>query len=149
MNNQFEKQKDELRNSLSAGGFGSEMELSDMNEADEKVDDALVGNFINGFGSYKHSDFIAHVPGQLMDSFEYSGYLYGISRKETESFYIIDSPQASFPIIGYIANKDDQVPNDIPFGVIIIRDDNGFECKTTDSDSVRIKRYEPVSKTIF
>ena len=144
MENNFENQKDELRNSLSTGGFGSESEsAADLEEVDEKVDNALVQDFVSGFGSYKHSDYIAHVPGNILDSSNYSGYLRGISREETEAFYVIDSAQTEHPVIGYIANEDSCVPGNLPsYGIIITRRSGELECKTVDSEPVHIKRYD-------
>ena len=145
MSSDFEKQKEELLNYLLNGGYGSEVEFTAMGEVEEFDEDVVatsVADFISGFGSYKHTDFVAHVPGKILDSSEYSGYLYGIAREETESFYVIDSPQVSFPIVGYIANKDEHIPADISFGIIIARSEDGVECRTTNLDSVRIKRYD-------
>lgn len=146
MSENSEKQKDELRDSLLTGAFGNELaSFSDEEIIDEKFDDEVVATstdeFMTNFGSHKQSDFIANIPSHILDS-DYVGYLYGISREETESFYVIDFGQTNYPVIGYIANKNEPIPDDIAFGIIVTRNDDGFECKTTTSEQVGIKRYD-------
>ena len=144
MGENLEKQKEELRRQLSMGEFGNEVfSSSEKDKIDEKVDKEIVDEFINGFGSYKVTDFLAHVPSSILEKTEYSGYLYGISRIETESFYVLNSGQEKYPIIGFIANKNENIPDNLPFGIIIIREeDNRFICHTTKSDPVNIKPYD-------
>jgi molybdopterin/thiamine biosynthesis adenylyltransferase len=143
MDTNYEKQKEELRNSLSAGGFGfNDDALFTDDDADESIDDNVINAFVNGFGSYKHHDYVAHIPSKLLDSSGFCGYVHGIARKETETFYVIDSAQDKYPVIGFITDGAIAVPDDIPFGIIIIRTDDGVVCKTTSSNTVRIKPYD-------
>jgi len=140
MNNENEMEK--LRESLSAGELGSETDLFQEEDVSETVDETLADDFIKNFTTYKHSDYVAHIPGFILDSHEYSGYLYGLVRKETESFYIIDSGKEKYNIIGYILNDGEHIPDKINFEIIVTRYGDRIECKTVNSETVRIKRYD-------
>jgi molybdopterin/thiamine biosynthesis adenylyltransferase len=142
METNYEKQKEELRNALADGEFGACADEMESEEVDEVVDEVLVDDFVQGFGSYKHHDYVVHVPSELLDSSDYCGYLYGITRKETDTFYVINSPQRRYPAIGYITDKTASVPNDVPIEFIITRNSGGAGCKTTNAETVRVKPYD-------
>jgi len=138
MKSNRERQIEELRNSLINGEF----EAAHGEAADETVDEGIIGEFLSGFGSYKHHDFIAHVPNGILDSAEYCGYLYGIARRDTEKFYVIEAANEKYPQIGYITNENSTVPSDAQIEFIITRGVDGAKCETTDAQTVRIKPYD-------
>ena len=47
-----------------------------------------------------------------------------------------------FPIIGYIINEGEEVPDNENLLIIITRKDGNFSCTTSNSEAVRIQRYD-------
>lgn len=146
MNSNNENQKKEaLLDELLQGGFGSEVNF-DEEIVDEKFDDETVAeavrNYTENFGSHKQSDYFALVPSSILDSSDYDGYLYGISRPETERFYVVESKHNKYPIIGYIADNPSKIPDNNSIEFTIIRRGSRLEGKTKCSNAVRIERYD-------
>jgi molybdopterin/thiamine biosynthesis adenylyltransferase len=139
MRENFEKQRDELYSSFPSGEFGATLISS---SETENIDTELIDSFISGFGTYKKTDFVAHIPGWMLENSEYCGELYGFLRAETESFYIIDSKNGKYPVIGYITNMSGYVPENVKFDLIVKRNTDEIYCETKEAEPVRIKRYD-------